>query len=511
MVKINCPFCFLNCSLIIKKEKFKFAIEYEEPLCARGNAIPILLDSPKRLAEPIFINNGKKEKIGWKKVFEELIKDLKTYKKEEIAVGLDTSLKEEEKRKIYNFFKSLGIENIFSGYLEPDQFFFFKVNGVKEGDLEDIDKADFILLIGDVFGSFPIVARRILKRKYEDKNVLLYGIDIFKNRASGFTNQFLTPKIGTEPFLLFLISEKAQIIKSKGIKIEEVEKLCEINPVLIELYSEKILNAKRGILIMSLESGKSFEPILYSLLAQILCNKKTNLYFLGLKNSSYIPFDIKFGELLEKIEERKIKLLINFGNSFPFLYPPIYEKLKNCEKVYLTNFYQMPIDDLNNTYLLPQSLPIEDKNLISPYSGSKTLSEILEEINFNINLYISQFNYPKEKIYKEKDVLERFNEYLSFYKENLKEKLENNLVIIGKKEPFYFLNIFERDSYLYLNNEKEIAISLPKKIKKELPENIGILELENLENRKYFPIFVDKREKFIIIKPLIIEWKKGDI
>ncbi|MEO0130816.1 MAG: hypothetical protein ABIK76_03905 [candidate division WOR-3 bacterium] len=504
MVKVNCPFCFLNCPLTIKKEKFKFAIRYEGPLCARGNAIPILLDSPKRLSLPLFINNGKKETRSFKEVIKELTKDLKTYKKEEIAIGLDAFLKEEDKKKIYSFFKSFGIENIFSSYLEPDIFFSFKASGVKEGDLEKIDKADFILIIGDVFGSFPIVARRILKRKYEDKNVLLYGIDLFRNRACGFTNQFLVPKIGTELLVLFLILEKAQIIKTKGIKIEEIENLSGINPALIELYSEKILNAKNGLVIVSLENGKTFEPILYSLLLQTFCNKRTNLYFLGLKNFNSIPLDISFGEILEKIEKRETKLLVNFGNSFSFFYPQLYEKLNKCEKIYLTSFYPMSLEGLSSTYFLPQSLPIEEQNSIPPYSGSRTISEILEEINFDLKINIQDFEYSKEKIYKEKDILERFNSYLSFYKEN-KERIENNLVVVGKREPFYFLEIFEKDNYLYLNHKQETKISLPIKIKKELPENLGILELENLASRRYFPISLDEKEKFIIINPLILE------
>ncbi len=504
MVKINCPFCFLNCPLTIKKEKFKFAIHYEGPLCARGNTIPILLDSPKRLSLPLFINNGKKEEKNFKDVLKELVKDLKTYKKEEVAIGLDAYLKEEDKKKIYSFFKSFGIENIFSSYLEPDIFFSFKANGVKEGDLEKIDKADFILMIGDLFGSFPIVARRILKRKYEDKNVLLYGIDVFRNRAAGFTNQFLTPKIGTELLVLFLILEKAQIIKTKGFKIEEIEKLSGINPFLIELYSEKILASKNGVLIISLESGKSFEPILYSLLAQLLCNKKTNLYFIGLKNFNHLPLAISFGEILEKIEKGEIRLLINFGSILSFFYPQVYEKLKNCEKIYLTSFYQMPLDTLSSIYLLPQSLPIEDKNLIPPYSGSRTISEILEEINSHLKINIQDFDYLKEKVYKEKDILERFNNYLSFYKEN-KERIENNLVVVGKREPFYFLELFEKDNYLYLKRERETKISLPIKIKEELPENLAILELEDLTSRRYFPISLDEKEKFIIINPLILE------
>lgn len=504
MVKINCPFCFLNCPLKIKKEKFKFAIFYEGPLCAKGNAIPILLDSKKRLSIPFFINNGKKEKKSFKEVIDELIKDLASYKKEEIAIGIDSYLKEEDKKKIYSFFKSLGVENIFSSYLESDLFFAWKLDNAKFGLKEMIDESDFILLIGDVFGSFPIVARRVLKRKYEDKNVLLFGMDVFRNRASGFTNQFLTLKMGTLPLVLFLIAEKGQIIKSKGFNIKEIEDLCGINPILLELYSEKILNAKKGLVIFSLESGKSFDPILSSLFSQILCNKKTNLYFLGLRNFFSLPLDIGFGEVLEKIEKREIKLLINFGVSLPFFYPQVYEKLKNCEKIYFTSFYDLPLFNFSNTYLLPQSLPIEDKDLIPPYSGSRSVSQILESINLSLKLTIKDFDYLKEKIYKERDVLERFSNYLNFYKEN-KERLEKNLVIVGKREPFYFLDIFEKDNYLYLGSKKEVEFPLERKIKKDIPENIGILELENLENRKYFPFFVDEKEKFIIIKPLIVE------
>lgn len=505
MVKINCPFCLLNCSLRIQRERFKFAIKYEDSLCAKGNAIPILLDTPKRLSFPFYINNGEIKRTSLEKVINELSSDLKKYPKEEIAIGLDVYLKEEEKKKIYGFFKSLEIENIFTSYLEPDLFFLCKVNGMKEGDIEIINKADFILLIGDVFGSFPLIAKKVLKRKYEDKRVFIGGIDVIKNRIFGFANQFLTVKIGTEPLVLFLIAERVKIIKSKGIKIEEIENMLSSNLSQIELLSKKILNAQNGVVIMSLESGRSFEPILYSLLAQTLCNKRTNLYFVGLKNYAYTIGNCALGEVLEKISLGKIKILINFGGSFPFSLPQISKRVKNCEKIYLTSFYHLPLENLSNGYLFPQSLNIEDYNGISPYSGSKTPLEILEKIAINLGWEIKEMGYPKEKFYRERDVLERFVNYLNFYKKELKDKLDKNLVIIGKQEPFYFLDIFEKDDNLYLGSEKEIGVKLPIKIKKELEENIGVLETENLENKKYFPLTIDQKERFIIIEPLIIK------
>jgi hypothetical protein len=505
MVKINCPFCILNCSLGIKKEKFKFAIEYENSLCAKGNAIPLLLATPKRLSTPFYLNNGEIKKVNWEEIIKEISFSLKKYPQEEIAVGLDSYLKEDEKKKIYGFFKSLGIENIFTSYLDSDLFFLFKANGTKIGNIEMIDKADFILLIGDVFGSFPLIAKKVLKRKYEDKKVYLCGIDVIKNRIFGFANQFLTAKIGTEPFVLFSIAEKAQLLKAREIKIAEVEK--EISPLLsqIELLAEKLLNAQNGVVIMSLETARSFEPILYSLLAQVLCNKKTNLYFIGLKNSAYTLGNFPFGEILEKLSAGKIRMLINFGSSFSFLLPQISQQIKNCEKIYLTSFYRQCWESLNNTYLLPQSLNIEDGNNISPYSGSKMVSQILTKIAKELNWEIKEADYPQEKVYKEKDIISRFGDYLNFYKKELKEKIDKNLIIIGKKEPFYFLDLFEKDNYLYLNKKKEIKIDLPIKIKKELEDNIGVLELENLENRKYFPLVIDESEKFAIIKPLIWE------
>jgi len=79
------------------------------------------------------------------------------------------------------------------------------------------------------------------------------------------------------------------------------------------------------------------------------------------------------------------------------------------------------------------------------------------------------------------------------------------LVVVGKREPFYFLELFEKDNYLYLKRERETKISLPIKIKEELPENLAILELEDLTSRRYFPISLDEKEKFIIINPLILE------
>uniref|UniRef100_A0A7V3ZVL2 4Fe-4S Mo/W bis-MGD-type domain-containing protein n=1 Tax=candidate division WOR-3 bacterium TaxID=2052148 RepID=A0A7V3ZVL2_UNCW3 len=505
MVKINCPFCVLNCSLGIKKEKFKFAIEYENSLCAKGNAIPLLLDSPKRLSASFWINNGEIKKVNWEEIIKEISSSFKKYSKEEIAIGLDSYLKEDEKKKIYGFFKSLGIENIFTSYLDSDLFFLFKANGTKIGNIEMIDKADFILFIGDVFGSFPLIAKKVLKRKYEDKKVYLCGIDVIKNRIFGFANQFLTVKIGTEPLVLFSIAEKAQLIKTREIKIAEVEK--EISPLLsqIDLLTEKLLNAQNGLVIMSLETARSFEPILYSLLAQVLCNKKTNLYFIGLKNDASILGDLPFGEILEKLSAGKIKMLINFGSSFSFLLPQINQKVKNCEKIYLTSFYRLPWESLSNIYLLPQSLNIEDGNNLLPYSGSKTVSWWLAEIAKNLNWEIKEADYPKEKIYKEKDIISKFGNYLDFYKKELKEKIDKSLVIIGKKEPFYFLDLFEKDNYLYLNKKKEIKLGLPIKIKKELEENIGVLELENLENKKYFPLVIDGKEKFVILIPLIVE------
>ena len=184
-----CPFCSFGCEFGVVFNDFGVAgVDYIKDgssggrLCPRGSAAAMYLDHPRRLSMPMKKNKA----TEWSKMAKELRKVVGNPKN--TAVTFDRNVTLEEYASIIGFCKEVGIADISSTYFEPEAYlrpFFDKPFSTKE-----IDKAQFVVILGDPFNHAPMFSRPIIEWKLSSKENHLTVVDSINTHTAGFADTF---------------------------------------------------------------------------------------------------------------------------------------------------------------------------------------------------------------------------------------------------------------------------------------------------------------------------------
>lgn len=549
ILKTTCPFCLYGCELCINEiNRGDFVlrkIEYDHKsfvnqgrLCARGNAATQILDDKKRLAYPLFNN----KRIDWLSAIKQIATRLKTFSAKEIAITYDTNNTIEELTSIFSFAQELNIDLVARSYFEPELFFSYGLPDVKSASLKDISESKVSLVIGDVFSKSPVISKPILDVKYQDRNNRLYFIDSVKNRLAGFANKFVWVKPNTEPILLLgliaclgkpardVLGDKnfnrikkalPQIAETSGVSVKDIEEIVQ-----------SLSNLSKGVILASLDFGKTQDPLLLSILAQILTialggDKK----FCAPALSSVPLGKTGFGDILEQIQQGKVKALINFGDIFPAYYPEIISQLNNLDVFIMTStslnnlvprhakhYFALPVSSLLEKFGTINTLwaKSEIRPLAKSYSGAKPLNEIIDQIASGASTrFRPRLNYKSNIGIDE--IIERSLSLLDM--QSTIEQSPDNLFVLGEETAFGYRGIFDDGvNVLKINSQTAKKYSIQQNhavrltvLNKEkdfianiadyVPMNTVLVSVNSIENRQLFPMTIDNLTKEIIIAP----------
>lgn len=430
-----CPFCSFGCEFGVVFYDFGVkGVEYikegssEGRLCPRGSAAALYLDHPKRLSMPM--KNGKV--VGWPKI----VKDLKRVidKPKNVAVTFDRNLTIEEYESIISFCNTTGIETIASTYLEPETFLkkFFN----ESFSIDEIDNAQMILVLGDLFNQSPVVSKSLINWKLKDRKNRLIVIDSINSHTGVFASDFLKVTPGTEPLLLFAFAQE----NIEGINIPTITTISETK---IKDISTSFKDATNGLVFVSLPFAHTYDPLLLSEgLARLngFSGKKIVPFveFAGFEGNQH------FGSVVNLVKKKKIKQLINFGELFPFYYPQLSKDLK------AVNIYSTSIIKYKGYTALPVALNLEKEGTIltnfgkktldgsiKPASGVKTIGEILTLIK-EVRGKGESLHAPEVKI----DIKERVEKVVA---KSTTPKKKKTFKLIGEKIAYDFLGFFEKE------------------------------------------------------------------
>ncbi len=527
-----CPFCRLGCELgIITGDWDIRGVEYlkgrglnDGSICARGNAAAIYLDHPKRLVFPL--HNGKE--ISWKEAFTELADVLKKTDPRELEITYDSNLTEEEYSLIWEFAQKLGAENLASSYLEPEFYFNNTIPEVPKATLDEIRKSPIFVIVGDLFNQAPVIARHILEGKYATKKGRIYVIDSYITHTASFADVFLRVRPGMESLALLALSS----LVSKNREQFPLESYVESSGVELSALRDvanSLLTDEKKTVIAVMALGRTEDPLLLSGSAQYLTVQLPgDRAFLPLGESFSRPGKLEFADLLSKIESGKIKALINFGGLFPHIYPQLGEKLRNLSHLVSTAVLKTDIGNIPGLWL-PASLNLEKSGsldtafgvreispIIAPYSGAKSVGEIVERLAAELSLSLGKEEVPVPQRVLELDTLETRADCLI--------KKKNGLVLLGEKFAYHFRSFFGEKPYLKLNpvEANKIGAKAGERVKiktsqaeaelklmttDRIPPGLVVVPVEFLEVRALFEPSVDKG--VFCFKPQTVElWKE---
>ncbi|MEO0091704.1 MAG: hypothetical protein ABIK61_03225 [candidate division WOR-3 bacterium] len=542
LIKTTCPLCQYGCELSINEiNRGGFIIrkiEYDHNtlvnqgrLCARGNLATRILEDNKRLTYPLLNNNP----ISWNDAITQISTSLNKFSADEIAITYDINNTLEELSLIFNFTQQLKTETVLRSYLEPEAFFNYTIDKVKYAELKDISSAKVFLIIGDIFSKSPVIAKPILDAKYADRNHRLYYIDSVKSKLAGFANKFIQVKPGTEPILLLALigmmgKTAKEVLGDKNVStikkiLPQLIAICGVNINDIEEIAHTFTTLSPGIVLASLDWAKTDDPFLFATLAQLLSivspgNKK----FCGLSLTSLPLSKTSMGEVIEKIDQGKIKALINFGEIFPFYYPNIFDSLNKLKLFVTTTTYKYPLAIPNYTLPVPSLLEksgtiysLWDKStlkpLAQPISGSKSIAEIIDLLKPNIPQ-----SRPRLTIKTSVNLENLINKSISYAEHQMvSSKIsEDELIVLGEESAFGYRGILDNDTKIKINplTAQRLQIKLGNKVKltvdnkskefiaditDDVPLNTVSIPVNTADNRALFPIKIDNFTKEIII------------
>ncbi len=427
-----CTFCGYGCELGIVFDDFGIkGVEYlkdtpnQGRLCPRGSASAFYLNHPKRLCVPV--ENGRYKDWGFvKQVFHEALRQ-----PDSLAVTVDRNVSIEEESAIIGFCKKYKIDNIASTYFEPEVLLNHFIDERSLVSLDEIDKSQMIIVLGDVFNYAPMISKNLINWKLGDRKYRLVVIDSIKTHTSYFATDFLMVRPGTEGLLLLKLAGETL----SGIDVSETTGIPE---KMIEGIRKDFKSAENGLLIVSMPFAHSYEPrIIFEGVKRFAAeSKKKVLPVFEFAQYNGFPF---FGKLFEGIKNKTIKYIINFGELFPFYYPQLVKEFSGVA-IYATStlrfkdFVQFPVPlnmEKSGTILTMTGR----KNIggeIKPTSGTKDIKELL-------NIFSAEDSTIEKKEIKIdiRDGAKRIEAYSG-------EKKEGYFRLFGEKIAYYYLGLLDK-------------------------------------------------------------------
>ncbi|MCE5213707.1 MAG: molybdopterin-dependent oxidoreductase [Methanobacterium sp.] len=225
-----CPSCSVGCgvNLIIKDNEAVGTYPYkrhpvnEGKTCRKGRECFKIM-TENRLKEPLIKEDGLKLS-NWEDALDTVASQIKSYPSHEIGILVSGNYTNQEYETLKKFADALGIRNIgcHTGSVPS--------SNLETVALDDVEKSEFILIIGDVIKKYPLLGRRVILAQENGAEIL--AVDEPDKTLTGINSQ-----------------EYIQVESASSI-IDEVD----------DIILEK-LSPQSTVLISNLESEDDFEKI----------------------------------------------------------------------------------------------------------------------------------------------------------------------------------------------------------------------------------------------------------
>jgi anaerobic selenocysteine-containing dehydrogenase len=394
--RTTCPFCLNGCESAVVFDGYQYRMEYVADgkvnlgkLCPRGNSANVIVDHPKRLAYPLV--DGRE--TDWTKAIEQIKGWLTPLGPEQVAIVFSRGLSERELGLVAGFAKAIGTKNLSCGHIEPENYFNYRVDGVKPVSLDQVREAKAMLLVGDVFMTSPVAAGPIVDARYADRGNRLVVMDSLKTRQSGFAHVFIQVRPGTEPFALLALAGMLDK-KLKGIDVEKMAGLAGADKTRLEAAAKIMGSGAAGFVGSAMHLGRVRYPMLHSLASQLVA-LKAGMPFVGFGEARLPLGPMSLAKLRQSIEAGSIRMLFWFGGLYPYSYPELAPELGRVEHRVATSIFR-PESALPG-YVLPVPSELEKETVghsywgevsrspvATPYSGTRAVSWIIEQFSAGV-------------------------------------------------------------------------------------------------------------------------------
>jgi hypothetical protein len=391
MTRTTCPFCLNGCTSGVEFNGVEHEMYYftdaevnKGRLCPRGNSANIVIDHRDRLCRPLLDGRD----ATWPEA-EALVRQwLSEVKPEELGIVYSRGRAADEVRRLHGLAQELGTPNLACGHIEPENAFNYRLEGVPDATLSDIQSARVMLLVGDVFSTSPVASWRMIEARYADRKNRLVVVDSIRTRQSGFANVFIQVRPGTEPFVLVALAALIDASMLPGVDVDRYAELAGVPRRQLEAAAAMLDPKVSGFVGSAMHTGRVRHPALHSLASQLVARASTKP-FTGFRETELPSGPMRFSDLRRATGEGRIRMLFWTGGLFPFSYEQLLPETSKVERLVATSIFKPdpPVRGL----VLPMTAELERAAvgrsywgrverwpLAAPLDGTKTFDRVLE-------------------------------------------------------------------------------------------------------------------------------------
>jgi len=377
--KSICLFCSMGCGVAFRTAgEHVTAIDYDKEnptnhgsLCPRGHYNFELLNHPARLTEPRI---GQK-KISWGEALPFLSRKLKESSPDSIGIFVSSIASNEDAYMAAKLAQALGTKNISAAGNRADQEAYQGSRGEAEGaklvKIEEIEKDDALLIIGDILTQAPCLSKNVNKVKYGKRGNQILVVDPNQTHTTWFATTHLKNNPDTEPLLLAAMIKVLAEKHKKGkldIDLEKAAKAIGVSQEAIIKAAQDFDAAPSGTIIFvprKENEGNELVGYLIKVLAGLSAGKKF-ITFYGFGNTLGVNIILdrmmgghtSYAELLKKIENGEIKSLLMLGEDIAASQPELEKKVRQLDLVGMSSCFSTPLVD-ETLLLLPLASHLE--------------------------------------------------------------------------------------------------------------------------------------------------------
>jgi anaerobic selenocysteine-containing dehydrogenase len=333
--KASCLFCSFQCGFGLEVDRgvpVRIDIDPEArqnrgALCVRGHYNLELLQHPKRFVAATV--NRRRAPLGsaLTKVAGAIADAKAGHGGGSVGIVVGTELSNEDYDAVVEFAaRAVGTRNVAVAHDGTD-FPLLAGGGAGDATPEDMDGAEAVVIVGDVFWGHPCVAKRIIASRHLARTNRVYTVNPYRTNTDWFADRHVAVRPGGEPLFLAALLTAMNAQGAPRVDIAKAAAACGMGAGEVEAIATDLKGKKKVLVLASTRLGDSTSTYLTGMLAARLAHACGGKYAPLFRGGNAIGAHARVGssrtvpEIVKDVEGGKIKTLLVFGPDLLQLYP----------------------------------------------------------------------------------------------------------------------------------------------------------------------------------------------
>jgi anaerobic selenocysteine-containing dehydrogenase len=335
--KASCLFCSFQCGFALEVDRgipVRIDLDPEArqnkgALCVRGHYNLEILEHPKRFLAATVNRRRVPRTSALTKVAGAIADAKAAHGGNAVGIVVGTELSNEDYDAAVEFAaKTVGTQSIAVAHDGAD-YPLLAGGGPGDAAPEDMDGAEAVVLVGDVFWGHPCLSKRIIASRHASRTNRIYTVNPYRSNTDWFADRHVAVRPGGEPLFLAALLTAMNAQGVPRVDLEKAAAACGMTAGEIDAMAKDLKGKKKVLVLASSRLGDSTSAYLTGMLAAKLAHACGGKYAPLFRGGNAIGAHGRVGskrtvpEIVKDIEGGKIKTLLVFGPDILQLYPGV--------------------------------------------------------------------------------------------------------------------------------------------------------------------------------------------